>query len=259
MLQHLSKMYQLQETSKKYWHILCRRLSTLRERRALAKETPIFNLPIEIFGRVFSHLPSSSKACVALSCKGLYQVYRSVLADEELRFPRLSLNEGPYIKTEAYHQRMTLLTQLEDKSWACCGRCQMLHRREEFPSREIQSYPLDKRACSPWAGILDLCPCIALTIRDILEYLSGTETARIDSGLRLVDKGFFEDSFDEKSERSLSHKCKAYYPSVGVTFMLSLPQGGHLLVNSGMKHSVTNSINIWDQCISVRMRPCWAA
>lgn len=250
-------MHQLQKTSRKYWHITCQRLSTLRERRALVKnKTLIFHLPIEIFDRVFSHLPSSSKACLALSCKGLYQVYRSVLADEELRFPRLSLNEGLYIKTKVYHQRMNLLIQLEDKSWACCGRCEMLHRREVFPSCKIQSYPPDKRACSPWAGILDLCPCIALAIRDrekIVEYLSETETARIDSGLRCVGKGFFEDSFDKKSKPSLSHKCRAYYSSVGVIFMLSLPESGHLLVNS---RYVANSINFRDQCMSARMKPC---
>ena len=137
-------------------------------------EKSLTNFPTVLLDIVFSHLPLPSKVCLALSSKGFYHLYSSVLEAKELHFPRASPNRGRYIITEEYHHRMTLLLQLENHHWTCCGRCQKLHPRQEFPSFELQDPPY-KRKCMPWAGILDLCPCVALTIRDrkhIVDYLT---------------------------------------------------------------------------------------
>lgn len=48
----------------------------------------LINLPPELFEQIFSYLPLPSKVCLILSCKGLYQLYNSVLAADELHFPQ---------------------------------------------------------------------------------------------------------------------------------------------------------------------------
>lgn len=81
-------------------------------------EESLTNFPTELLDIVFSHLPLPSKVCLALGCKGLYQLYSSVLKTKELNFPRASRNGRRYIITEEYHHRMTLLLQLENHHWA---------------------------------------------------------------------------------------------------------------------------------------------
>lgn len=81
---------------------------------------------------------------------------------------------------------MKLFTQLEDKRWTCCAACQRLHPRGEFPSFELEYSPW-RRSCRWWSGIVNLCPCIAITPRDrthVGEYLRGSRKS-----LNLVDKG----------------------------------------------------------------------
>lgn len=196
-------------------------------------EKSLTNFPTEILDIVVSHLPLPSKVCLALGCKGLYQLYSSVLKAKELHFPRASQNGRWYITTEEYHHRMTLLLQLENHHWACCGRCQKLHPRQEFPSFELQDPPY-KRKCMPWAGILDLCPCVALTIRDrkhVVDYLTwtgGHEPISAKKANIFINKGLMTDSVDHNNRLSLLHKCNAY-PLFRVEVRLSLTETGQLL------------------------------
>lgn len=58
------------------------------------------------------------------------------------------------------------------------------------------------------AGIVDLCPCIALTARDrkhIVEY----PRSRNKRKLELMSKGLLEDSQNDMNELSLLHECNA--------------------------------------------------
>lgn len=99
----------------------------------------LLDLPLELLDYIVSYLPLPSKACLALCTKGLYQLYNTVLKDDQLRFPRMPLIGRRYILTDAYHHSMTLLMQLENRHWACCGRCQKLHPCREFYPREIDT------------------------------------------------------------------------------------------------------------------------
>ena len=136
--------------------------------------------------------------------------------------------------TEEYYQRMTLLIQLEDSRWACCARCQKLHPRKELseslPSfQSLEDTSPWSRTCTRHAGILDLCPCVAMTLRDrkhIVEYLSGT-TERQKPILSFVRKGLLQDSLNEKGETCLSHTCPAY-PSVQLEITLVITESGQL-------------------------------
>lgn len=119
----------------------------------------------------------------------------------------------------SYSQRMALLTLLEHEGWACCGRCQRLHPRKEFPGIQRKHHTPLERACMPWVGIVDLCPCIFLTIRDgmrVAEYLGAPEANK--PRLDLITKGILS---RPSGEQHLSHKCTVY-PHMQIDMELSL-------------------------------------
>lgn len=62
--------------------------------------------------------------------------------------------------------RNQLLLRLQSSSWAYCGRCLKLHPRKEFSEISL-AQPALRRYCTGYAGIIDLCPCAALTIREL--------------------------------------------------------------------------------------------
>lgn len=182
--------------------------------RTLPAEPILLNFPLEILSQIFARLPLPSQVCLALSCKNLYRIFSSVLGADELRFPRMSSNE---ILSSL---RMALLIQLEDSRWACCAACQRLHPRREFLQQLLKASPW-QRKCRLWSGIVDLCPCIAITPRDrtcIVEYLMGHKQS-----LNLVDRGLLEDS-----NGCLRHKCSAY-STVQVIIALSLVEDDKLM------------------------------
>ena len=192
-------------------------------------------LPTELFEQIFSYLSLPSKVCLALSCKGLYQLYSSVLTSNELRFPQAPYFWGiPILTTSG--RRKPFLTQLEDSRWACCGRCQKLHPRSEFPKDKLEkSDPFD-RACMPCAGIVDLCPCIALTIRDrdhIIDYLKGTASdSSSKKKLYHVSRGLLKDSWNGKTKQhSLVHECNAQAEAVA-NIRLSVTESDQFLAYS---------------------------
>lgn len=200
-------------------------------------QTLLLDLPTELFEQIFSYLPLTSKVCLVLSCKGLYSLYSSVLTSNELRFSQAPYFRGTPILT-ASGRRKTLLTQLEDSRWACCGRCQKLHPRSEFPKDKLEKSDPYNRACMPCAGIVDLCPCIALTIRDrdhIVDYLKGTAASDSSSSkkkLHHVSRGLLKDTWNGETEQhSLVHECNAQAEAL-VTIRLSVTESDQFLAYS---------------------------
>lgn len=213
--------------------------------------SPICNLPPEIMLEVLSHLPLPSQVCLALSCKSLYHLFNAVLKAEELRFPHLvprrkeDFLKNRYVLSKKYLLRMELLVQLENSRWACCAGCQKLHRRKEFfPRSQLKHYPL-RRLCMFGSGLLDLCPCIALSLRDrkhVVEYLMGG------NNLSFVDKGFLKDSCNDKGERFLIHKCSSY-TTIRVEIVLSLSESSRLIARA--RHEVPPAVLGWKmECVS---------
>lgn len=72
------------------WRILRRKTTSLARRLRFSKTIPpepiLFRFPMELLLEVASYLPSPDHICLALSCKGLYGIFSSVLKAEELRF-----------------------------------------------------------------------------------------------------------------------------------------------------------------------------
>ena len=190
------------------------------------REPIIFRMPMELLLNVFSLLELPSQVCLAMSCKGLYQLFGSVLQADDLCFPRLSSRKGGAKK---YHRRMTLLTQLEDSRWACCAGCQKLHPRKEFESFSMSQYP-HRRECMSWAGLVDLCPCITLTPRDknhIVEYLMGKAGDK--KTINILNRGVWKSSHNDKGKQCISHECRAY-SMAKAEMTLSLSSDSQLVV-----------------------------
>ena len=194
-------------------------------------EPIIFRMLMELLLKVFSYLALPSQVCLAMSCKGLYQLFGSVLQTDDLCFPRLSSRMSRYIQTKEHHSWMTLLIQLENCCWACCAYCQKLHPHKEFMSFYLPMHP-QWRGCNPWARVVDLCPCIALILWDrkhIMKYLMGKASDK--KTINVVNRGVWKSSHNDKGKLCISHECRAY-SMAKVDMMLSLSDDSQLVVST---------------------------
>lgn len=133
----------------------------------IRKRTRILSLEESVLHDIYKHLPLVDKACLSLTCKQLYDLFGAILKEKELEFPRLLLIGIPILYVNSSKvPRNQLLLRLESRNWAYCGRCLKLHPRKEF-IRESLARPALERSCADYAGIVDLCRCVALTIRDL--------------------------------------------------------------------------------------------
>lgn len=179
-------------------------------------EPVILDIPLEILLHIASYLPLQDHVCLAFTCKTLNGKLGSVFSASELGFPRMLSKESPR------SPRITLLTQLEDDRWACCGGCQKLHPRKEI-TRQQMRVPPKQRRCTSWCGIVDLCPCISLTPRDrshLVNYLSEPAGSH-KQWLTFLEKGLLRNPMSECGEESLLHECHGY-STVQVVITLSL-------------------------------------
>lgn len=201
-------------------------------RRFKSKEPILFCLPSKILSQIFSHLPLPSQVCLALSCKDMYYLFSPVFKAKELQFPRMP--RMPF-NDKLSSLRVRTLLQLENSRWAFCAACQKLHPKNEFSGHQLWNVSPWQRMCRLWSGIVDLCPCIAITPRDrthIVEYLMGKRQS-----LDLVEKGLLQDG----EQCILLHKCNAY-SAVQVDIKFSLAEDDKLIasVQCKMPYSALN-------------------
>ncbi|KAL4799448.1 hypothetical protein BDV19DRAFT_385216 [Aspergillus venezuelensis] len=187
------------------------KLNQLLRRKLCRSRSSLSKLPIHILTQIFDLLSLVDQACLALTCKSFHFIFNPVLEDEQFRFPRLyqlrlldspsgrlPLNMGPCPVSSSYskedcrnyaknlglnklgHTRCKLLTRLEDHRLKYCVKCMKLHRRESFAQPTYHGPMVYRDYCWTEAGVVDICPCISLTIRD---------KARIVQCLRRMKKG----------------------------------------------------------------------
>ncbi|KAL4969955.1 F-box protein [Aspergillus stella-maris] len=187
------------------------KLIQLLRRKLCRSRTSLSKLPIHILTQIFDLLPLLDQACLALTCKSFHFIFNAVLEHEQFRFPRLyqlELLESPsgtpplnldlrpvsslYIKEGSRHYarnaglgklgytRHQLLLRLEDRRLKYCVKCMKLHHRESFAQPTYHGPMVYRDYCWSEAGVVDICPCISLTIRD---------KARIVQCLRRMKKG----------------------------------------------------------------------
>ena len=172
--------------------------------RSDGNKPPISKLPVEILLQIGDFLPPVWQACLALSCRSLYAVYRPSLKDRDLRFP-VSFQSPIHPRRRATYfdtQRWLLLELLEDDRWKLCSRCLKLHPVTDFTDTAIECSPTE-RMCKLGrdGGIVELCPCIKLTHRGILKLIE--ELLLNPKRPRYVDEIDFSDN-----STHLWHSCQ---------------------------------------------------
>lgn len=118
-------------------------------------------MPLEIVGIIHQFLSSEDRACLALSCRRLYQYYISNTKDSKI-FLLSSLS------------RNDLLRRLQNESWVYCNRCDSLHRHTKWERLHIgkKCNPMPSIfKFLPWrptqpVGKVDICPCSTITFHE---------------------------------------------------------------------------------------------
>lgn len=136
-------------------------------------------IPAEILDLIYKHLPALEQIYFALTCKYIYTYFVSFLKKKDPdhakhlipRRKRLPILHNA--KLEA-HPRIQLLRQLENERWKCCVVCMKLHSPLAFkPSKQYKKEShcykcslLYGRDCMPYAGLVDICPCVSMTFNE---------------------------------------------------------------------------------------------
>ena len=166
------------------------------------KRPTLPTLERSILLKIYEHLTLVDRACLSLSCKSLFRIFGTVLKHAEFTFPCLLQIRIPILCVNSERvPRNQLLLRLENRYWAYCAKCLRLHPRHEFNGFSLH-HPPKQRSCRKGAGIVDICPCTAWTIRDrahIVDLLKSPDTP---SKFRF---GQFE--FDRDDRPRFTHCC----------------------------------------------------
>ncbi|CAG7983670.1 unnamed protein product [Penicillium olsonii] len=131
----------------------------------LPKHPAILWLDERTLQKIYQHLHLVDQVCLSLSCKQLFALFGEIAKHKSLEFPRLLYIRQPIMCVNSEDVvRNQLLLRLENHRWAYCGKCLRLHPRKELSRHALRDSAIE-RPCTFYAGIVDLCPCISLTIR----------------------------------------------------------------------------------------------
>lgn len=142
----------------------------------------ILSLSNELLLAITDNLPIDTRACLALTCKELLTVLAPTLKHIELRYPSLWANHEftsmGYTSTRT-NARNRLLLHLQDQHWAYCSMCLKLHPAREFTKLALLRSPKRRVCMDPGlGGVVQLCPCMQLTVRGKAELMKNVLSCR---------------------------------------------------------------------------------
>ncbi|CEL07729.1 hypothetical protein ASPCAL10884 [Aspergillus calidoustus] len=155
-------------------------------RAAAPRTSPLVNLPTDCVLMIIEHLPAVDQACLVLTCKSMHYTFNFILDNELFRFPRLYQLLMPQMQLNFGHARRQLLRRLagDSDSIAYCAKCLKLHRQDHFDLdwSYFSGPPVYKPYCNRSSGVVDLCPCVSMTVLDrraVVRYLVQTAKNRV--------------------------------------------------------------------------------
>lgn len=168
-----------------------------------ARSSALVSQDDAVLSRICKYLSVVDQACLSLSCKTLYCKLGEIAKHSQLAFPRLLKIRIPILCVNSPNvPRNQLLIRLQDRHWSYCSKCLKLHPRKEFKRWLLLSSPW-RRACSDHAGVVDICPCISLTVRDREKIFE-----RLNSSVKPEKSAFGAfNSFFVNGIASLGHSC----------------------------------------------------
>ncbi|KAI9044134.1 F-box protein [Aspergillus affinis] len=131
----------------------------LDDEPALDEEEPpssLFSLPTEIVLLIFEQLPLPAQACLALTCKALYDDLGYILQDEGLSLPTAWASKTAELPlSQPTLLRNQFLFKIENDRWLYCSGCLKIHPRHLF-FQDQQSRESNRRRCQHEEGVGDL-------------------------------------------------------------------------------------------------------
>ena len=206
------------------------------------KDSPLLALPAELLLLIASELPDASRASLALTCRALLTISSDSTLFRRLQFPTeqpLEFQSTRMSKAQIYQPaRWEFLRFLERDlkgKWYLCSECFTLHPRKMFAQYQKSIVPWlkdyykskgsDFRSCrhgrknlcsqrkisfAP-SGIVDLCPCIKLTIGKKRQI-----EARLREGVRKTC------SNGRPAADFWWHKCRHIYGDIEIELQIGL-------------------------------------
>lgn len=203
----------------------------------IRRKNLILSLPDTVLVKIHEELPIIDAVCLALTCKRLSKLFPATLKEKEFEFPRLLELRNPLLCLNySKITRNQLLLRLENRRWLYCGQCLRLHPRKVFDKDNKYWAPSLIRSCSRYAGIVDICPCAAWTIRDrdrAVKLLKSTSPSGTQFGPFVFQSG---------SRPRLEHTChlssnEKYDADVAISIYINTKN--HLLVHAKYVLSLT--------------------
>ncbi|KAJ0422060.1 hypothetical protein BJY00DRAFT_311461 [Aspergillus carlsbadensis] len=189
-------------------------LKRIFRRAAASRTSPLVNLPTECILIIMDYLPPVDQACLVLTCKSMRYTFDFVLENDLFRFPRLYQLLMPETQLHFGHTRQQLLRRIAGDSdrVAYCAKCLKLHRQDHFNLdwSYFSGPPVYNPYCNRRAGVVDLCPCVSMTVLDkraVVKYLVQTaknKVAYLNGPLGTA----FEETTTDLGVPGLSHKCE---------------------------------------------------
>lgn len=156
---------------------------------------------------VFEHLSTISKACLALSCKPIYQNFKYVLDSPSFKYP---YSDGP--ERSRVDSRYELLSKFDvDRDrWRLCQRCLMFEPSEKLDTQTRLKY----RTCEG-RGVTFLCPCLRLYGQDFSRIWDRLEKAPATNSMGAEIQSHIRDW----------HRCQ--FSEEGLSYTLSISVSRH--------------------------------
>lgn len=168
---------------------------------------------------ILTSLPLLDQVCFALSCQYVFGCLLSSLKSQGLELSQLFPREKyPRLcRNVEKKPRVQFLRRLENERWKCCCDCWTLHPQFAHVQLDEEDYCVDCQKmhdrhcfgaglCMPHAGQVEICPCLTISFRDMLQLIKISCSPTSKS----VDYG---DVFETTTSKNFfEHRCDVKHP-----------------------------------------------
>ena len=158
----------------------------------------IQRIPPELVAIIFALLSVPDQICLSLSCRYFYSCLLSLHDGQKVHLTQLHPSETrPRLCSNVNIEkrpRIQLLRQLENNRWKYCSECWNLHRPYAWYGSSWFFWRLSQKLdrfcyaavygrheCMPYAGEVDICPCLTITFCDKQHLMDTMKAVQQDS------------------------------------------------------------------------------
>lgn len=177
----------------------------------------LLQLPPEVVIMILTSLSLLDRGCFAMSCQYVFGCLLSSLESQELKLSQLFPREKrPQICPNVEEKpRVQFLRRIENERWKYCCDCWILHPQFQiklddktycFDCQKLHNrYCFGSGICMPYAGQVEICPCLTITFRDMLQLIKEASSPNQE---RLDQNSVFQ----RRDYSCLEHSCVVKHP-----------------------------------------------